>query len=79
MNIIKVVVDGGWHIRESEMQEILSMVTLTEDVSGMSVIVGSNEKVIKNISEDVVRFFQSAMREFGCSLDLIAFIEKQKK
>ena len=79
MNIIKVVVDGGWHIRESEMQEILSMVTLTEDVSGMSVIVGSNEKVIKQISEDVVRFFQSAMHEFGCSQDLIAFIEKQKK
>ena len=57
MNIIKVVVEGGWHIRETEMQEILSLVTLTEDVSGMSVIVGSNEKVIKNIAEDVVRFF----------------------
>jgi hypothetical protein len=47
MNIIKVVIEGGWFIRESEMQEILSMITLTEDVSGMSVIVGSNEKVIK--------------------------------
>jgi len=29
MNIIKIVVDGGWHIRESEMQEILDMVELT--------------------------------------------------
>jgi hypothetical protein len=29
MNILKVVVDAGWHIRESEMQEILSMVELT--------------------------------------------------
>lgn len=47
MNIIKVVIEGGWFIRESEMQEILSMITLTEDVSSMSVIVGSNEKVIK--------------------------------
>ena len=47
MNIIKVVIEGGWFIRESEMQEILSMITLTEDVSGVSVIVGSNEKVIK--------------------------------
>jgi hypothetical protein len=47
MNLLKVVIEGGWFIRESEMQQILSMVTLTEDVSGMSVIVGSNEKVIK--------------------------------
>ena len=47
MNILKVVIEGSWHIRESEMQDILSMVTLTENVSGMSLIVGSNEKVIK--------------------------------
>lgn len=47
MNILKVVIEGGWYVRESEIQEILSMLTLTEDVSGMSLIVGSNEKVIK--------------------------------
>ena len=51
------------------------MVTLTEDVSGMSVIVGSNEKVIKQIAEDVIRFFQMAMKEYECSQDLIGFVE----
>ena len=66
MNILKVVIEGGWYIRESEMQEILSMITLTEDVSGMSVIVGSNEKVIKQIAEDVTKFFKKAMLEFEC-------------
>ncbi len=79
MNILKVVIEGGWHIRESEMQDILSMVTLTENVSGMSLIVGSNEKVIKQIAEDVVRFFNKAMNEVGCNESLIEFIEHQKR
>ena len=79
MNILKVVVDGGWHIRESEMQEILSMIELTKDSAGVSLIIGSNEKAIKNIAEEIVVFFKLAMKEFGCSTDLVKFIEDQKK
>lgn len=61
---MKVVVDGGWVIRESEMEQILSYVELTDDVSGMSLIIGQNEKAIKQISMDIVEFFKVAMKEF---------------
>jgi hypothetical protein len=44
----------------------------------MSLIIGSNEKAIKTISEEVVEFFNLAMKEFGCSLDLVKFVENQK-
>jgi len=78
MNLIKVVVDAGYHIRESDMMEILSMVELTQDVSTMSLIIGSNQKAIRTISEDVVAFFKLVMQEFGFSTDLVGFIEQQK-
>ncbi len=44
----------------------------------MSLIIGSNEKAIKTIAEEVVEFFNLAMKEFGCSLDLVKFVETQK-
>jgi hypothetical protein len=71
MNLLKVVVEGGWHIRESEMEEILSLVQLTTDVSGMSLIVGSNDRAIKAVAEGVSTFFLKAMQEFRCSDDLV--------
>jgi hypothetical protein len=46
------------------MQEILQMVHLTEDVSAMSMVIGSNDKVIKKICKEVVEFFTNAMEEF---------------
>ena len=64
LNIIKVIVDGGWVIRETDMQEILQMVHLTEDVSAMSMVIGSNDKAIKKICKEVVEFFSKAMEEF---------------
>ncbi len=78
MNILKVVVDGGWVIRQQEMQDILSMVELAEDVSSLSLIIGSNEKVIKQIALDTVDFFKVAMKVFGMREDLIADLERQK-
>jgi hypothetical protein len=64
MNILKVVIDGGWIIRESEMEQILSMVELTDDISGLSLIVGSNEKAIKMIARDGIDFFKLSMKKF---------------
>jgi len=67
MNVLKVVIDGGWIIRETEMEQILSLIEMTEDVRGMSLIVASNDKEVKKIARDGVYFFKIAMREFGCS------------
>lgn len=79
MNVLKVVIDGGWIIRETEMEQILSLIEMTEDVRGMSLIVASNDKEVKKIARDGVEFFKIAMREFGCSLQLIRFVETSKK
>ena len=58
MNILKVVIDGGWIIRESEMSQIIQMVDLTSDLSSMSVVIGSNFKEIKRIARETIEFFK---------------------
>lgn len=51
---------------------------MTEDVSKMSLIIGSNEKAIKQIIKDGIDFFKYAMQVFDCSESLVSHIEQQK-
>lgn len=60
------------------MEEILGYVQLIDDVTSISLIIGTNEKAIKQIAKDVIEFFQHAMDLFGCSRDLIRHIEEHK-
>ena len=71
MNALKVVIDGGWIIRETEMERIISMVSMTEDIGSLSLILGHNEKKVKEVAMDIVHFFQQAMQEFSCSPALV--------
>ena len=61
-NVIKVIVESGWIIRETEMEEILTFIEVKNDVGDLSLIVGTNQKAIKVIAMGEIEFFQYAMQ-----------------
>ena len=72
MNIIKIIIEGGWLIRETEIEQVLNMIELKEDDLNM------NKKTILEQNQELLNFFRNAMNEYGFSQDLIYFIEYKK-
>ena len=49
----------------------MTFIEVKNDVGDLSLIVGTNQKAIKVIAIGEIEFFQYAMQQFNCSLDLI--------
>ena len=57
----------------------MTFIEVKNDVGDLSLIVGTNQKAIKVIAIGEIEFFQYAMQQFNCSLDLIKDIVEQKR
>ncbi|CDW73792.1 UNKNOWN [Stylonychia lemnae] len=72
MNIIKIVIDGGWVIREQEFEQILGFIDFKQDLKDL------NEKQLKLYNKEFISFFENAIEELRFNREYLQYIKNLK-
>eukprot|EP00347_Sterkiella_histriomuscorum_P012758 403367333 len=76
MNIIKIVIDGGWIVREQEFVQIIGFIEF-KNLFGAQYFEQTNDKVKMTQEKDLLQFFETAIEYFQFNPSIIDIIREK--